>query len=91
MCRAPARPTTTVTARHVSRQGRGPAMIKVKTFSTPLKIFAVAQELEELDRDVAAFLSAEGARTVYAMSDSATTGDSGETIGLVRSVIYEVD
>ena len=66
-------------------------MIKVKTFSTPIKIFAAARELEELDRDVAAFLATERARSVLAMTDATTTGESGETIGLLRSVVYEVD
>ena len=64
-------------------------MIKVKTFATPIKIFATMRELQELDEQVAAFLAAEGVKRVYAMSDATTAGENGETIGLVRSVVYK--
>lgn len=66
-------------------------MIKVKTFATPIKIFATVRELEELDHSVTTFLREEGATTVLALSDTATTGDKGETIGLTRAVVYRVD
>ncbi len=65
-------------------------MIKVKTFATPIKIFATIRELEELDHAVTTFLKDEDATTVLALSDTATTGENGETIGLTRSVVYEV-
>jgi len=64
-------------------------MIKVKSFTTPLKIFAAARELSEIDETVVTFLANEKATTVYAISDVATTGDNGETIGLIRTVAYE--
>jgi hypothetical protein len=64
-------------------------MIKVKTFSTPIRIFAAARELDELDAAVGAFLAAENATTVYAVSDTTTTDDNGATIGLVRVVAYQ--
>jgi hypothetical protein len=63
-------------------------MIKVRTFATPIKIFATIRELQELDEQVARFLNEEGARKVYAMSDTTTAGENGETIGLIRSVVY---
>jgi hypothetical protein len=63
-------------------------MIKVRTFATPIKIFATIRELQELDEQVAKFLNEEGARKVYSMSDSTTAGENGETIGLIRSVVY---
>jgi hypothetical protein len=66
-------------------------MIKVRTFATPIKIFETIRELHDLDEQVAAFLAAEKAESVFAMTDTATTGESGETIGLVRSVVYEVE
>jgi hypothetical protein len=66
-------------------------MIKVKTFATPIKIFATIRELEELDRDVADFLHTEKATRVLALSDSTTTGENGETIGLIRAVAYETE
>ena len=39
-------------------------MIKVKTFATPIKIFATIRELQELDEQVAGFLNEERAKTV---------------------------
>ena len=64
-------------------------MIKVKTFMTPIRIFATPRELADLDAAVADFLSAEKATSVYAVSDATTTGEDGETIGLIRCVTYE--
>ncbi len=63
-------------------------MIKVKTFATPIKIFATVRELQDLDTQVTAFLSGEGATEVFSISDSTTAGENGETIGLVRGVAY---
>jgi hypothetical protein len=70
---------------------RRTVMIKVKTFATPIRIFETVRELEELDARVADFLNAEEAEAVYGISDTATTGAEGETIGLVRTVVYEVE
>jgi hypothetical protein len=64
-------------------------MIKVHTFTTAIKIFATVRELHDLDEAVTAFLQEEGATTVLALSDSTTSGDTGETIGLIRTVVYE--
>jgi hypothetical protein len=69
---------------------RGAAMIKVRTFATPIKIFAAMREMSELDDQVAAFLAEEGADEVFSMSDCTTAGENGETIGLVRAVAYRV-
>jgi hypothetical protein len=63
-------------------------MIKVKTFATPIQIFATIKELQELDERVTQFLNDEDAATVYSVSDTTTTGDKGETIGLIRTVAY---
>lgn len=65
-------------------------MIKVKTFTTPIKMFATVRELTELDEKVTTFLNEEGATAVYSVSDSTTAGDNGETIGLMRAVAYSV-
>jgi hypothetical protein len=65
-------------------------MIKVKTFATPIKIFATMRELHDLDAEVQKYLQDEGADKVYSMTDSTTVGDNGETIGLVRAVAYRV-
>jgi hypothetical protein len=65
-------------------------MIKVKTFATPIRIFATVREIQELDERVTAFLQEEKALEVYSISDSTTAGDNGETIGLMRAVAYRV-
>ena len=64
-------------------------MIKVKSFSTQMKPFHVRNELEGLDRVVSDFIAATGIRKVISVSDVSTTGDKGETIGLVRVLTYE--
>lgn len=63
-------------------------MFKVKTFTSQLKIFHTKNDLDELDRAVNDFLAAEGIRTVVSVSDAVTTGSSGETIGIIRTVAY---
>ncbi len=66
-------------------------MIKVKTFTTPIKIFAtVVREIQELDDQVTSFLNDEKADEVYSVSDTTTAGENGETIGLIRAVAYRV-
>ncbi|MCX6373461.1 MAG: hypothetical protein NTX16_10360 [Actinobacteria bacterium] len=66
-------------------------MIKVRTFATPIKIFATQRELKELDDQVGAFLNEERATEVYSVSDTTTAGENGETIGLIRTVAYRID
>jgi len=46
-------------------------------------------ELKTLDDAVNAFIAQNGVRKVVSVSDSPTTDDKGETIGLVRVVAYE--
>jgi len=64
-------------------------MIKVKSFATQLKIFHTRNELDELDKEVTDFIASRGIRKVISISDSSTTGNSGETIGLIRVLAYE--
>jgi hypothetical protein len=71
-------------------QPKGARMIKVKTFTTPIKIFATVREIQELDEQVTTFLNEEGADKVFSVSDSTTAGENGETIGLIRTVAYRV-
>ncbi len=63
-------------------------MVKVKTFTTPLKIFHTHQELDELDAQVNGFLEDGGIGQVVSVSDTSTTGEKGETVGLIRVVTY---
>jgi uncharacterized coiled-coil DUF342 family protein len=64
-------------------------MIKVKSFSSQIKIFHARRELDELDKEVSDFIESHGIRKVISVSDSSTTGNSGETIGLIRVLAYE--
>ncbi|MGB7631819.1 MAG: hypothetical protein WBM29_12160 [Candidatus Deferrimicrobium sp.] len=64
-------------------------MIKVKSFTSQLKIFHTRHELDELDKEVCEFIASRGIRKVISISDASTTGDKGETIGLIRVLTYE--
>ena len=64
-------------------------MIKVKTFTTEVKIFQTKKELDQLDETVNQFLAGNSISKVISISDSCTTDDTGATIGLIRSVAYE--
>jgi len=82
----------TDTLERVVKPGKGEtsAMIKVKSFTTQLKIFHTRHELDELDKEVCDFIASQGIRKVISISDASTTGDKGETIGLIRALTYEV-
>jgi hypothetical protein len=64
-------------------------MVKVKTFTSPIKIFQTTKELGDLDTVVNQFIADNNIKTVISVSDTSTTDDSGATIGLVRVVAYE--
>ena len=63
--------------------------IKVKSFGMELRPLKTMQELKALDDQVNEFIAAQGIRKVLSVSDSSTTDDKGETIGLVRVIAYE--
>lgn len=63
-------------------------MIKVKTFTTPLRVFHVHNELVALDKEVNDFLQANNVKKVISVSDS-TTSTNGGTMGIIRVVTYE--
>ena len=64
-------------------------MIKVKTFTTSLKAFHTMEELKSLDEMVSQFIEDNNVKTVMAVSDAATSDNTGATIGLIRVVAYE--
>jgi hypothetical protein len=64
-------------------------MIKVKTFTTEMKIFHARKELENLDQQVNRFISDNGITKVFSVSDTCTTDDKGATMGIVRAIAYE--
>jgi hypothetical protein len=64
-------------------------MVKVKTFSTQLRIFHVKEELDALDKTVNDFIKKSKIKKVVSVSDSSTANIDGGTMGLIRVVAYE--
>jgi hypothetical protein len=64
-------------------------MIKVKTFSSPLKIFHAKEELDNLDQAVNQFIQENNVAKIISVSDTCTTDDRGSTMGIIRVVAYE--
>ena len=64
-------------------------MIKVKTFTSELRIFQTMRELEDLDMQVNKFLAENKIERVISVSDTTTTNSSGATIGIIRVLTYE--
>lgn len=62
---------------------------KVKSFGMEIRPLKTMQELHELDEVVNRFVADSGAKRIISVSDSPTTDDKGETIGLVRVIAYE--
>jgi len=64
-------------------------MIKIKTFTSPLKVFHVKEELEDLDQNVNRFIEENNVQNVISVNDATTTDDTGASIGIIRVVAYE--
>jgi hypothetical protein len=64
-------------------------MMKVKTFGVEIRPLQTMHELADLDNAVNTFISENKVKRVISVSDSTTTDDTGETIGLIRAVCYE--
>jgi hypothetical protein len=64
-------------------------MIKVKTFTIPLKPFHVMQELRDVDEQVNTFIKENNVKKVISVSDTNTTDSTGATIGIIRVIAYE--
>jgi hypothetical protein len=64
-------------------------MPKIKTFTTDLRIFKTAAQLQALDEVVNAFIAEGGIQKVYSVSDTTTTDENGATMGLVRVLAYD--
>ena len=65
-------------------------MVKVKTFGIALKPMQTMIELSEIDKTVNMFIEENKVKRVISVSDAATTDDTGETIGLIRVLCYEI-
>lgn len=64
--------------------------IRVKTFTTELRIFKTIKELKALDEEVNRFLKKNKVTKVISVSDTTTTDNTGATIGLIRVLTYEL-
>lgn len=66
-------------------------MYKVKTFGIEIRPLKTMRELAELDEMVNKFIIENDVKKVISVSDTATTDDKGETIGLIRVLCYKVE
>jgi hypothetical protein len=64
---------------------------RVKTFTTEVKIFQAMKELEALDEKVNRFIIENRVKKLISVSDTATTDNTGATIGLIRVLTYEIE
>jgi hypothetical protein len=64
-------------------------MTKVKTFGIEIRPMKTMKELSQLDETVNKFIAENNADKVVSVSDTATTDDKGETIGLIRVLCYK--
>ena len=63
-------------------------MIKVKTFTNALKAMHTMKELNDLDNQLNTFIEQNNVKKVISVSDSTTAGN-GDTIGIIRVLVYE--
>lgn len=63
-------------------------MVKIKTFTSILRMFHVHNELVTLDKEVNDFLQSNNIKKLISIADS-TTSTHGDTMGIIRVVAYE--
>jgi hypothetical protein len=64
-------------------------VIKVKSFTTEIKVFQAMRELNQLDEHVNRFLADQKIEKLISVSDSCTTDSTGSTIGVIRVISYQ--
>jgi hypothetical protein len=64
-------------------------MVKVKSFTSEIKVFQTMRELTQIDEQVNRFIDEQRIKKVISVSDCCTTDTSGSTIGIIRVVSYE--
>jgi hypothetical protein len=64
-------------------------MPKIKTFTSDMRIFKTIGQLNELDKKVNEFIENEHVRTIYSVSDTTATDDTGATIGIIRVIAFD--
>jgi hypothetical protein len=65
-------------------------MVKVKSFTSEIKVFQTMRELAQIDEQVNRFIDEQRIKKVISVSDCCTTDTSGSTIGIIRVISYEV-
>jgi hypothetical protein len=63
-------------------------MVKVKSFTSEIKVFQTMRELRQLDDEVNRFIADQKIKKVISVSDACTTNNAG-TIGVIRILAYE--
>ena len=63
-------------------------MVKIKTFTSQLKILLTMKELDDLDDRVNSFIRENNIQDVISVSDACTTDNTGATMGLIRVLTY---
>ena len=63
-------------------------MVKVKTFTSQLKILAAMKELSDLDEQVNQFIKENKIQDVVSVSDTCTSDETGATMGIIRVLAY---
>ena len=64
-------------------------MIRVKTFTSELKIFKTIKELNDLDDQINQFIKESKIKKIISVADACTSDNSGATIGIIRVLTYE--
>jgi hypothetical protein len=64
-------------------------MAKVKTFTSDLRIFKTAGQLDSLDEQVNEFIKSNNIETIHSVSDTTAADDTGATIGIIRVLAYD--
>jgi hypothetical protein len=63
-------------------------MVRVKTFTSQLKILATMKELNDLDEQVNQFIEEQKIQEVVSVSDTCTSDETGATMGIIRVLAY---
>jgi hypothetical protein len=64
-------------------------MVKIKSFTSEIKVFQTKRELDQLDDQVNRFIEDNHVSKVISVSDSCTTDTAGSTIGVIRVIAYD--
>jgi uncharacterized protein YaiL (DUF2058 family) len=63
-------------------------MVKVRSFTSEIKVFQTMRELRQLDDEINRFIADQKIKKIVSVSDACTTDNAG-TIGVIRVLAYE--